>query len=139
METKKLRLVALTIAAFMVSSVAYAFVYPLIYSTKVTTSEPFSMKLYDDLAITYPGQVDQVILEIDNLAPVTYGVKVTVSVSGPATWEYVQVSGTLTEAAGGFNIAPGSGFLWIKVKADPDAAALQDIQVSFQVERVGPI
>ena len=134
---KKLIPVAVLLASLTVA-IAWGFVYDWVYTVKSTTTEPFTITIYDDLSITYPGQTDEVILKIANAAPVTYGVKITVSLSGSATWAYDQITGTLIDkgAPTWFNIAQGDGYFWIKVTADPDAA-VGDILVAFQVERVG--
>jgi hypothetical protein len=133
---KKLIPVAVLLASLTVA-IAWGFVYPWVYTATSKTTEPFTITIYDDLSITYPGQTDEVILKIANAAPVTYGVKITVSLSGSATWTYDQITGTLIDkgAPTWLNIAQGDGYFWIKVTANPDAA-VGDILVAFQVERV---
>jgi hypothetical protein len=138
LQRKKLIPVAAALLVLLAVGIGWAFVYDWVYTAKSTTNEPFGLSLYDDLSITYPGQTDEVVLHIFNVAPVTYGVKITVSLSGPATWTYDQITGTLIDkgAPTYFNIAQGDGYFWIKVTANPDAA-VGEIQVAFQVERVG--
>lgn len=138
MQRKKMALFALL--PLLLIGLVYAYVYPWVLSNLITTTEPFTISIYDDLSIPYPGQTDTVILQIVNAAPVTYGVRITVSLAGPAVYSYYTVTGTLTEynvEMGEFNIAQGTGYYWITVTADP-AAAPSDIQVAFQVERVAP-
>jgi len=138
MQRKKLIPIAAVLLASLAVGITWAFVYTWVYSATSKTTEPFAITIYDDLSITWPGQTDEVILHIANAAPVTYGVKITVSLSGPATWTYDGITGTLIDkgAPTYFNIDQGDGYFWIKVTASPDAA-VGDIQVAFQVERVG--
>ena len=136
MQRKKL--IPIALLASLLIGVASAYVYSWVYTAVSTTSDPLTITIDDNLSISWPGQTDEVILKIANAAPVTYGVIITVPLSGPATSAYDGRSGTLTEydtGAGKFNIAQGNGYFWIKVTANADAAP-GDIQVAFQVERV---
>jgi len=137
MKYKKLGLLTIVIAVLMIStSVAYAYTYAPVPSTTITTNEPLTITIVNDLSIAYPGETDRVTLQIVNAASVTYGVTIAVGLGGPATYAYAGVTGALTQASGWtFDLASGTGKLFIDVTADSDAAP-SGILVSFTVERL---
>jgi hypothetical protein len=138
MQRKMLIPIAL-IAALLVGIVA-AYVYSEQLSATSTTTDPLTFSWYKDLSISYPGETVEVIFTIANGAPdVTYGLIITVTLHGTASASYAYdgTSGTLSYTGSNwdFNIAPGNGYLWLKVTADP-AGAPGTIQVGITVERV---
>jgi hypothetical protein len=141
MQRKKL--IPIALLAVLLIGVASAFLYSYVYTAVSTVNDPLTFSIYKDLPATmYPGETVEVIFQIANAAPVTYGAIITVtlygSLSGTATasWETATYQLTaISYALSEFNIATGTGYAYITVTLPPGAAA-GTIQVGFQVERV---
>ena len=142
---KRKSLVVLSIFA-LVAVVFGAIVADGPYKTSVvTTTEPLTISVTDDLAIDYPGLSDDVTLTVENAASVGYGLLVTPVITGTmagnTTISDGVVSGTMVswdKANGKFNVAAGAGTgskITYTITTDSDAAP-GTILVSFVVERL---
>jgi len=130
--------ILIAMALFLVMGVVLGATVCVLQTRLVTTSEPLTAQITDDLYIDYPGESDDVTLTIVNDATVGYGLIITPQVTGDATISEGTPDGNcIVGIEGNYNInADCSGTITYTVTADPDANP-GEIQVSFTVQREG--